>query len=318
MKTLVPFNNQEHFEAYRKAGAGEFYIGFWDEAWHEAFGEYADLNRLTGYKESANRYTFEQILSIIEMIKGRKLSIYVTFNSSIYTQKQLNFIEHYLPPLHDAGADGIIVSCPELVELAKKYKINAVISTIAGIYNSDIARFYWKLGVERIILPRDLSVDDIEQIVSAVPDVEYEVFMMRNGCSFSDSNCLGLHRCEKSALCAALSNGKEQYSSSTKGFYDTHEAELNDLLYHNVFHSYACGLCSIYRFVKMGITAGKIVGRTDDFDEVCEDIELIHHNVLLAKECKSEEEYLEKMRFPSKSRIMCKMGFSCYYPEIRF
>ena len=90
----------------------------------------------------------------------------------------------------------------ELVEIAKKYRINAVISTIAGIYNSDIAKFYWKLGVERIILPRDLSVDDIERIVTSVPDVEYEAFMMRNGCTFSDSNCLGLHRSEKSAICA--------------------------------------------------------------------------------------------------------------------
>lgn len=120
------------------------------------------MNRLTGYKESANRYTFEQILPIIKMVKEKRLSIYVTFNASIYTQEQLDFLERYMPPLHDAGVDGIIMSCPELVEIAKKYRINAVISTIAGIYNSDIAKFYWKLGVERIILPRDLSVDDIE------------------------------------------------------------------------------------------------------------------------------------------------------------
>lgn len=318
MKALVPFNNEDYFEAYSQAGAGEFYIGFYDEAWQMKFGEYADLNRLTGYKESANRYTFEQVLPIIKMVKEKRLSIYVTFNASIYTQEQLDFLERYMPPLHDAGVDGIIVSCPELVEIGKKYRINAVISTIAGIYNSDIAKFYWKLGVERIILPRDLSVDDIEQIVTSVPDVEYEVFMMRNGCTFSDSNCLGLHRFEKSAICATLCNAPSQLTYAAGGFQVKHNIEMNNLLLHNIFHSYACGLCSLYRFVKMGITAGKIVGRTDDFEEVCEDIKLICDNVNIAKQCKSEEEYLEKMRFPSKNMIMCKMGMSCYYPETRF
>lgn len=318
MRVLVPFNNEEHFETYRRAGAGEFYIGFYDKAWQEAFGEYADLNRLTGYKESANRYSFDETVRIINKVKKEKYLIYVTFNSSIYSQEQLDFMERYMEPLHDAGVDGIIVSCAELVEIAKKYRLNAIISTIAGVYNSDIAKYYWKLGADRIILPRDLSVEDIEKIVKAVPDVEYEVFMMRNGCAFSDSNCLGLHRSEKSAICAALCNAHSELVGLGSEFEKRQDFELTDLLYHDMFHSYACGLCSIYRFVKMGITAGKIVGRTDDFEEVCEDTGLIYENVKIAKMCKSEEEYLQKMKFPSKRKIMCKLGLSCYYPDTRF
>lgn len=296
MKVLVPFNNEENFEAYKKAGAGEFYIGFYDEAWREAFGNYADLNRLTGYGQGANRYSFEEVLPIARKVKEEKLAIYITFNASIYTQEQLDFMERYMTPLHDAGVDGIIVSCPELVEIAKKYRLNAIISTIAGIYNSDIARYYWKLGVERIILPRDLCIEDIKEIVSKVPDVEYEVFMMRNGCAFSDSNCLGMHRSEKSAICAALANAKNEIQFQSEDFHVRHDMELNDMLFKNIFHSYACGLCSIYQFVKLGIAAGKIVGRTDDFEEVCEDISLICDNVEIAKNCSSEEEYLQKIK----------------------
>ena len=47
-------------------------------------------------------------------------------------------------------------------------------------------------------------------------------------------------------------------------------------------------------------------------------LDIANHNVNIAKQCKSEEEYLEKMKFPSKNMIMCKMGMSCYYPEMRF
>lgn len=318
MRALVPFNNAEYFEAYQEAGAGEFYLGFYDEQWQKEFGEYADLNRLTGYKDNANRNSFEEALSIIKKVKAAGKLVYITFNSSIYSQKQLDFMERYMEPLKESGVDGIIVSCAELVEIANKYGLNAVISTIAGIYNVDIAKYYWELGAKRMILPRDLSVDDIEHIVQTVPEAEYEVFMMRNGCLFSDANCLGLHRSEKSAICAMLNNAGSHIVEREEDFKSRHDTELNDLIYHNVFHSYACGLCSIYRFVKMGITAGKIVGRTDEWRDVCEDIRLICENVEIAKQCKDEDEFKNKMVFPSRSKIMCKMGMSCYYPESRF
>lgn len=280
--------------------------------------EYADLNQLTGYKENANRNTFDEALKMIEKVKKDHLTIYITFNSSIYSQEQLNYMEKYMQPLQDAGVDGIIVSCAELVKVARKYQLNAIISTIAGVYNSDIAQYYAKLGAKRMILPRDLSIQDIEQIVRTVPEVEYEVFMMRNGCTFSDGNCLGLHRSEKSAICATLSNVNSTLNTSKEGFQARHDMELNHMLLHNVFHSYACGLCSIYRFVKLGIKAGKIVGRTDNYEEICEDIKIICENVKIAKSCEIEEEYLKRMIFPEKSQIMCKMGRGCYYPESRF
>lgn len=90
------------------------------------------------------------------------------------------------------------------------------------------------------------------------------------------------------------------------------------MLLHNVFHFYACGLCSVYRFVQLGIKAGKIVGRTDNYEEICEDIKLICENVKIAKSCESEEEYLSRMIFLKKSQIMCKMAMGCYYLESRF
>ncbi len=318
MKALVPFNNLINYEGYKKSGAGEFYIGFYDPQWHRVFGDFADLNRLTGYKESANANTFEEVLAIIKVVKQDNLAIYVTFNSSIYSEEQLIFMERYMEPLYEAGADGIIVSCPELIEVAKKYHLNAVISTIAGVYNKDIANYYRKLGAARIILPRDLSMEDIEQIATGIPDMEYEVFMMRNGCIYSDSQCLGLHRNEKSAICAALRDAACSLTNLKGDFQSWHDLELNHMVYQKNFHSFACGLCSIYRFVRMGITAGKIVGRTDNYEEVCEDIRLICENVAIARSCSSEKEYLEKMQFPTKTTIMCKMGMNCYYPEVRF
>ena len=55
--------------AYIAAGAGEFYIGFYDNAWWERFGEYADINRMSGFKKDANPYSLEEVGEIIKNVK---------------------------------------------------------------------------------------------------------------------------------------------------------------------------------------------------------------------------------------------------------
>lgn len=318
MKVLVPLNQKENLERYISCGAGEFYLGFYDNSWRVIFGEYGDINRLTGFKEAANPHCFEEVINIIKENKGREQKIFITFNSSLYSSEQLLFIERYMQQLKEVDCDGVIVSCIELVELAKKIGLYCVISTIAGVYNRDIARFYIEHGANRIILPRDLSVDEIETIVQAQPSIDYEVFIMRNGCAYSDSNCLGMHRRELSSVCSTLCRSQHDIFLEEDNFRNRHDAELNNHVFCNDFHNITCGVCSIYRFVKMGIAAGKIVGRSDDLENICNDIQLVKQNVEIAKECNSQEEYLERMVFPRGREDICKMGLSCYYPEMRF
>ncbi len=318
MKILVPINHMERLPDYYKAGANEFYLGFHCDLWQDRFGPYADINRLTGFRNLANPHSFQEILEIIKEGKKKHLAIYILFNSSIYSKEQLEWVEAYMEQLKQVEVEGVIVSCYELLILARKIGLFTVISTIAGVYNEDIARFYQDHGANRIILPRDLSVDEIEDIVNKVPMVEYEVFMMRNGCAFSDSNCLGMHRNEQRSICGALRNSTITTCISPKATYAPMEFELNNQLFCNEFHNEACGLCSIYRFVKLGIAAAKIVGRSDEWENICKDISLVKQNIELAKTCSSQEEYLSRMVRPQNHDEICKTGLSCYYPEMRF
>lgn len=318
MKVLVPLNNIEHLSDYLESGAGEFYLGFYCDSWNEKFGEYADLNRLTGFRKLANPHNFEEILEIVKEGKRKQVPIYILFNSSLYSKEQLEWIENYMRRLKEVEVEGVIVSCYELLILAKQVGLFTVISTIAGVYNEDIARFYQEQGANRIILPRDLSVDEIEDIVHKVPRVEYEVFMMRNGCAFSDSNCLGMHRNELKSICGCLRNSEISTNIATKDRLESKKVKENNYLYSREFHNISCGLCSIYRFVKLGIAAAKIVGRSDEWQNICNDISLVKQNVEIAKFCTSQEEYLRKMVWPNHHEEVCKNGLSCYYPEIRF
>jgi putative protease len=318
VKVLVPLNNIEHLTDYLDSGAGEFYLGFHCDSWREKFGEYGDLNRLTGFRNLANPHNFEEILEIVKEGKRKQLLIFILFNSSLYSKEQLEWVETYMRRLKEVDVAGVIISCYELLILAKKIGLYTVISTIAGVYNEDIARFYQEHGADRIILPRDLSVDEIEDIVHKVPQVEYEVFMMRNGCAFSDSNCLGMHRNELRSICGSLRNSQITTNITDSESLAQDDVQTNNQLYCREFHNSACGLCSIYRFVVLGIAAAKIVGRSDEWENICIDISLVNQNVEIAKSCKSQEEYLSKMVWPENKEEICKAGLSCYYPEMRF
>ena len=312
MKILVPINDINQVDDYISCGAEEFYLGFYEEGWLKRFGEYGDLNRLTGYGKMANQYDLKEVAVLIKMIKDKGGSAFITFNSSMYSKEQLSYIDRYMSQLSKYKVDGIIVSCPELVELCMKHNLFCVMSTIAGAYNTDIIEFYKKMGAGRVIIPRDVMLSDIRQIVSQVSDMEFEVFIMRSGCRYSDSNCLGLHRSELCTLCGSLDGYIEELGDYNEQYIDNHN------LFKNRFHSETCGICTIYDFLKLNINACKVVGRKQNIEEIKSDIRLIKKNIEIALNCSSKEEYLSKMIFPENKDYRCREGLSCYYPEVRF
>lgn len=319
MKILVPLNNAECLKAYSQAGADELYLGFYDEKWFGRFGEYADINRMSGFKARANQYDFHEMTEVAKKVKSLGKDVFVTMNSNCYSVEQIEYIqEHYFSAVKEAGIDGLIVSDILLVKAAVEAGINVVASTMCGIYNRDIAAYYRDAGMRRIILPRDLSLDEIASICSSFDDMEYEVFFMRNGCVFSDSYCLGTHRRECGATCGFLRSHPKRFVTDDLSFENRQANDTNDFLYNNHFHNDACGMCALYRMKEMGIGSLKIVGRADNYESVCEDIRLTRRNIELAKEAGSEREYLDHMEYPAHAQRKCMWGFSCYYPEVRF
>jgi len=318
MNILVPLNNHEYINEYIEAGADEFYMGFHDHRWEEEFGEFADINRMSGFRQHANRYSFEEALFFGSKLHEKGKKIYVTLNANCYSMQQLEYMErNYFPLLKDA-VDGVIVSDLHEAERAIQAGLNAISSTMCGIYNADIAKIYSDLGVKRIILPRDLSVAEIGEIVAEMPEIEFEVFFMRNGCAFSDAFCLGMHRKECGAICGHLKRSPKIIIGSKIGFHIMHDIRFNDGLYNNRFHHSACGMCALYRLKENNISSLKIVGRADDESSVLKDIMLTKKNIEIAQSSQNEQEYLERMEFPENFGTECIMGMNCYYPEIRF
>ncbi|MBQ9415092.1 MAG: U32 family peptidase [Clostridia bacterium] len=319
MNILVPLNDRSCVSEFSNAGADEFYIGFYDENWSRRFGEFADINRMSGFGKLANKYALSELKNIVSDVKNRGKKLYITLNANAYSRDALTYMEEtYYPVFKSMNIDGLIVSDTVSASLAVKYGIPVTVSTMGGAYNRDVVKEYISIGAKRIIFPRDLSLTEIGSIMRTCPEVEYEVFHMRNGCVLSDSHCLGMHRPECGATCGYLRYKDEQVITDLHSFADDHDIELNDYLYNMLFHNEACAMCAVYRFAQLGISSLKIVGRADDTEGIIRDISLTAENIRIAYESQSEDEYLRNMRFHDNVPQKCRLAFSCYYPEVRF
>ena len=323
MTVLVPLNTYGVLERYKAAGVGEVYMGFHDDAWTDRFGPRADLNRMSGFGLSANPFDFEDMCHQLSRVRELGMHGFVCFNAADYSPEMLHYIERkYLPGIAAAGAQGVIVSGQGLIAPIREAGVDAVISTVAGVFNSRLVEHYAQRGASRVILPRDLSLAEIQSIVEANPELEYEVFLMRNGCTFSDSHCLGKHCDGEPSLCLSLRNG----GTRTWSLGDDPENERiaraaadTDRVWARYFHRRTCGLCTLWSFEKLGIAAYKVVGRSDDLDALLFDASLVARNTELANKCATEEEYLARMERPSEPRTLCGYdGLSCYYPNNRY
>ena len=297
MAVLVPLNSFGVLERYKNAGIEEVYMGFHDDAWTDKFGPHADLNRMSGFGLSANPFTFDQMCH--QLSRARELGIhgFVCFNAALYSEEQLQYIKReYLPGIAQAGAQGVIVSGQGLIEPIRETGVDAVISTLAGVFNSRLVAHYAQRGASRIILPRDLSLAEIQGIVGENPDLEYEVFLMRNG----------------GTVTWPIDDDPETDRLAR-------DAADTEYTWAHYFHRRTCGLCTLWNFEKLGIAAYKVVGRSDDLDDLIFDASLVGRNAKLARECATEEEYLRRMERPSMPRTLCGYeGLSCYYPDNRY
>lgn len=318
MNLLLPVTAPEHITRMLRHGSNmEFYAGFSLPGWKDAFGPYEDLNRMSSFRAQANMDGFGHVSQLVEA--AGDCEVFITLNAGIYSLAQMDFLKDVMAQLREMQVSGVILGDPQMAQLARDTGLKAVASTMVGVYNEDIARYCVDQGFQRLIFPRDLTLEEIGQITAAVPGVEYECFLMRNGCRYSDSHCLARHSDRYGALCTFLDRSKPRYCGVAEASFPAHDAVVfNHLMFSHVFHKSACGICAIWDLMQMGIHAGKVVGRADGADSIEQDAILLNQNLEIASHCSSREEYLGRLRLPQRYDSMCYQGCSCYYPEIRY
>ncbi|MBU2523073.1 MAG: U32 family peptidase [Nanoarchaeota archaeon] len=202
-------------------------------------------------RDSAMNFSLGDLEKINKICKNVRK--YLTLNTIIY-DSELKRLEHVIKKVK-GKIDAVICWDNSVIELCKKYKIPFHVSTQASIANSQSAKFYKKLGAERVVLARELNLDQIKKI-SKIIDVE--CFIHGAMCVSISGRCfISQHMCNKSA-------NRGECLQFCRRSYMIKDDEGNELKLENSRVMSAKDLCTlpfIEKLKKAGIKSFKIEGR---------------------------------------------------------
>lgn len=137
----------------------------------------------------AGNFEPEELKEAISYAHARNKKAYVTANIFPHNT-DLKQMEEYIGFLKDAMPDAVILSDPGFFMMFKKSapEIATHVSTQANITNSEAARFWENLGAKRLVLSRELTIDEIKEIRSKVK-IELEVFAHGSICISYSGRC---------------------------------------------------------------------------------------------------------------------------------
>ncbi|WP_248920688.1 tRNA 5-hydroxyuridine modification protein YegQ [Pseudomonas entomophila] len=116
---------------------------------------------------------------------------YVVVNIAPHNAKLKTFLKD-LAPVIEMGPDALIMSDPGLIMLVRQHfpQMPIHLSVQANTVNWASVKFWQGMGLTRVILSRELSLEEIEQIRQEVPDMQLEVFVHGALCMAYSGRCL--------------------------------------------------------------------------------------------------------------------------------
>lgn len=145
-----------------------------------------------GLRTFAGNFDLEELKIAVKYVHDAGKKIYITINM-IPHDSDFDGLEDYIKYLDTLGVDAVIVADLGVMQVVKRVAPNLAIhiSTQANVTNSETANFYASLGAKRIILARELSLEEIKNIRNNLPDdVELEAFAHGAMCISYSGRCL--------------------------------------------------------------------------------------------------------------------------------
>ena len=193
MKILSPINSPEEVESLARAGADEFYCGVMPQKWREGYTNVASPNRREW--SISNLADHRQLARAVKAAHSMDCRIFLALNA-FYTEGQYPGLYRELDELKKIPVDALIVADPGAMGLLRSRGWNREIhvSTGAVVLNSVTARlFHRQFGVTRVVLPRHLTIEEIETISEKLDFLHLECFVLNSGCKNMDGFCTYHH-----------------------------------------------------------------------------------------------------------------------------
>ncbi len=254
VKILAPLAKSDEVEPLIAAGAHEFYCGITPPGWADLFGG-AWVHRRNPRTGVADVADLERSIAL-----AGDRPVYVTLNAASYPAGAVPLLVRFGHTLvEELGVAALIVGDVELLLalVAAGLAAHIHVSSLASCRNAGAAAFYRDLGVARVILPRHVSLREIEQVATA--GIPIEVFALNDGCAFEEGTCATTHAygafCIEDRLEGKLAPLSERYEF-WKWTLDNCGSQTS-----RGYTLGPCGLCALPRLMRAGIASVKVVGR---------------------------------------------------------
>lgn len=176
LEVLAPAGDAERFGAAVNYGADAVYLG----------------RKQFGMRSSPMNFDFEELVQAVNTAHSKGVKVYLTCNT-LPRNNEIPFFEKFVKEAVEANVDALIVADIGLLSLIKKYApdMEIHISTQTGIVNYVTARELYNMGAKRVVLARELSLDEIYEIRTKTShELDIEAFVHGAMCVSFSGRCL--------------------------------------------------------------------------------------------------------------------------------
>ncbi len=219
-----------------------------------------------GMRTASANFDNEQLKKACEYAHNNNVKVHLTCNT-LPRDYEVERLPAFLEFAEDAGVDAFIVADVGVMDLCKKYAPSVAlhVSTQAGVTNHLTANTLYNMGAERVVLARELSLEEITSLRAKTPkELEIECFVHGAMCvSFSGRCLISSYMTGRDANrgdCAQPCRWKYHlFEENREGqFFPVEENDKGTFLYNS---RDLCMIEHIPELVKAGISSFKIEGR---------------------------------------------------------
>lgn len=241
IELLAPAGSYEAFIAAVQNGANAVYLG----------------GNIFSARAFATNFSNEEIIDAVKYAHLRNVRIYITVNT-LLQDFQFDEVVEYLTFLYTAQVDALIIQDVGLVKIVKDHfpDFEIHMSTQASIHNSEGVKYFEELGIDRVVLARENTIEEINEICKNT-SIDIEVFVHGALCVSYSGQCL------MSSFIGKRSGNKGMCAQPCRLGYHLQKDNvyLNNKELYLLSPKDLCTIDTIDQLISAGITSFKIEGR---------------------------------------------------------
>ncbi len=260
IELLAPAGNYDSFLAACKSGANAIYMGI------------GKFNART----MAENFDIQKYIECIKYAHMRNIKVYLTLNTLLYNNEIKEALE-IISKLNLYGLDGVIVQDIGIASLIHELTPNLHLhaSTQMSIYTLEQVKCMEKIGFKRVVLARELNIDEIEYICKNT-ELEIEVFIHGALCVSFSGQCL------LSSMIGNRSANRGSCAQPCRMKYRLYDKKSRKLLQRDAYllsKKDIYGLDHIERLINAGVSSLKIEGRNKNPEYVAGVVSIYRKNI---------------------------------------